>query len=247
MSQTVQRAIAILEFVSEAPRSLGEVAEHLDVHKSTALRLLQTLVDGGLVRRGEDGAYGVGYRLAGLAQVALDQFDLRAIAHPHLVALGKLTRHTVHFAALEDDRIVYVDKIDPVGAVRLYSQIGKPVRLHTAGAGKAVLAFLPADREAALLRDHEFERFTDTTITSAAAFQQELAEIRERGWAIDNGEFEDFVNCIAVPVRGATGAVFAAVSVTALKAQADLTDLQRLLPDLRHTADTISKELGCPS
>ncbi len=248
MSQTVQRAIDIIELTSAAPRTLAEVADHLGVHRSTALRLLHPLTEAGLTRRRQDGRYGVGYRLLGLAELAREQFDLPNMAHEHLVSLAQLSGHTVHLAALEGDDIVYVDKVDPVGAPRLYSQVGKPVILHTAGVSKAILSHQPQEVVAALTRRCEFKRFTESTITTPEAFLRQLQASRRRGWAADDGEMEDFVNCIAAPVRKATGEVFAAVSITALKARADLVRLEsELLSELLATTAAISKELGWKS
>lgn len=143
MSQTVRRAIDILEFIARRPRTQTEVGEHLGVHRSTALRILESLTEGGLARRLPDGRYAVGHRLAGLAHLALEQFGLKDVAGEHLRLLGERCGHTVHLAALEGERIVYVDKVDPVDGVRLYSQIGRPVTLHTAGVAKAILAHIP--------------------------------------------------------------------------------------------------------
>jgi DNA-binding IclR family transcriptional regulator len=240
----VQRAIDILEFVAEHPRSLGDVAGHLAVHRSTALRLLQTLGEGGLVRKTPDGRYAVGYRLAGLAQLAVRQFDLLAVAHPHLVALGEKTGHTIHLAALEGKNIIYIDKVEPASTVRLYSQIGRPVPLHTSAVSKSILASLPREQALALLDGCRFDVYTENTITSAAELLRELDEFAGRGWACDDGEFEDFVNCVAAPIHRETGAAVGAVSVTSLKALADLNSLVELVPDLLATASTISRELG---
>lgn len=244
MSQTVARAIEILELVSAQPRTQSEVAELLGVHRSTALRLLETLAESGLVRRGDHGRYAVGYRLAGLAHLAIDQFEVASLAHAHLAELSEISGHTVHLAVLERDRIVYADKIDPPRSIRLYSQIGHAVCLHTAGVSKAILAYCDDDVVDRLIAGHDFERHTDSTITSRAAFLNELGRVRERGYAADDGEFEDYVNCIAMPVRDHTGEVTAAVSVTSLKARADLEQLLLLLPALRNTTDTLSNELG---
>lgn len=245
MSQTVERAIDIIEFTSTAPRTLAEVAERLGVHRSTALRLLRTLTDGGLTRRREDGRYGVGYRLAGLAELAHDQFDLRNIAHGPLVTLAQSCRHTVHLAAIMDDDIVYVDKVDPEEGLRLYSQVGKPVRLHTSALGKAIVSQQPEDTREAFIERCEFERFTGSTITTPEAYRSELLIARAQGWAVDAGEMEDFLNCIAAPVRRSAGDVVAAVSITALNAKADLETLKSTnLPELLLTAASISKQLG---
>ncbi|WP_394431692.1 IclR family transcriptional regulator [Streptomyces sp. SGAir0957] len=245
MSQTVRRAIDILEFVARRPRTQTEVGEHLGVHRSTALRILESLTDGGLARRLPDGRYAVGHRLAGLAQLAREQFGIKDIAGAHLRGLGERCGHTVLLAALEGHQIVYVDKVDPVDGVRLYAEIGRPVPLHTAGVAKAILAFLPRERADALLAGCDFAPRTGTTLTDSVACRGVLDVTRARGWAVDDGEYEEYVNCVAVPVRDSGGDVVAAVSVTALKAKADLAALETgVLPDLAATAETISKELG---
>ncbi|WP_043262725.1 IclR family transcriptional regulator [Streptomyces sp. CT34] len=243
MSQSVERAIRILELLSEGPQHPAAVAEQFGVHRTTALRLLQDLCDGGLARRREDGTFAVGYRLAGLAQAALEQFDLRAIAHPFLVDLGRQLQLTVHIATLENGRVIYADKVEPQTGVRLYSQIGKPVLLHTSGVGKAILAYLRNEERELMLDGYRYQRFTDSTVTSAA-FRAQLEEVRARGWAEDDGEYEHFINCVAVPVRDGTGRVRSALSVTALKAQTDLAGLHGRLPVIRKTAQAVSRALG---
>lgn len=244
MSQSIQRAADILEFVSIQPRTPSEVAAHLKVHRSTALRMLQTLSDTGLARRRNDGLYGAGYRLTGLAHLAHEQFDLAAVAKPHLSALGQSCSHTIHLAELQGRSIVYVDKIEQPGMVRLYSQIGQPVVLHTSGVSKAILAHQPAAVVDSMLESCTFARYTDATITSPEAFHSELERVREQGWAVDGGEYEDYVNCIAMPLHDAGGAVFASVSITSLKARADLDELGKLAPQLEEVTTAISKEIG---
>lgn len=161
--QSVQRAIEIIEFVSERPRSQSEVADHIDV-RSTAQRLMETLIQGGLIRRSEQGLYSVGYRIVGLAHQAADQFSLANLAHPVLVKLGASCGHTIHLAELTGERILYADKIDPVRSVRLYSQIGQPVPFHTSGVAKAILVFQP---EAFV--DEVLKSYAATTIADARA------------------------------------------------------------------------------
>jgi DNA-binding IclR family transcriptional regulator len=244
MSQAVERAIEILEMLSLGPQHPLDVAAQLGIHRTTALRLIQDLCNGGLARKNDDGSFSVGIRLVGLAHAALEQFDLRAIAHRHLVELNSELGLTVHIATVVGDQIVYADKIEPRGTVRLYSEIGRPVRLHASGVGKAIVAFMPAAERTRLLYNYSFERFTSTTVTSPEKFVAHLAEIRSRGWSRDDGEFEPWVNCVGVPVRDSTGQVSSAISVTALRAQADLTQLERELPRIKQAATNISRDIG---
>ncbi|QTV80294.1 IclR family transcriptional regulator [Microbacterium sp. NIBRBAC000506063] len=244
MSQSIQRAVEVLEFLSTAPRTQSEVAMHLDTHRSTALRILQTLTDSGLTRRNPDGSYSIGYRFVGLAHVAEEQFDLPIVARPRMQELGHACGHTIHLAALEPTRIVYAYKVEPAGMVRLHSKIGQIVQLHTAGVAKAILAYQEAARVDDLFVGYRFERFTETTRTSREEYDRDLDAVRETGYAVDDGEHEDFVNCIATPIRDASGAVVAACSITALKAKAPLPTLKDMLPDLLHVTDGISRDLG---
>ncbi|GAA1818830.1 IclR family transcriptional regulator [Nesterenkonia flava] len=244
MSQSIHRAAHVLEHVSVRPRTQSEIAELLGVHRSTALRILQALTESGLTRRNADGSYSIGYRLAGLAAVAAEQFDLRAVARPVLTQLGQACGHTIHLAALEGSEVVYADKIEQPGTVRMYSQVGQRVRLHTSGVGKAILAYQDQEQVERMLADYEFDTFTETTLASREQLDAELVAIRERGWAQDDGEFEDYVNCVAMPIRDALGNVNGAVSITAIKAQADLTALQELLPRLEDVTRSISRSVG---
>jgi DNA-binding IclR family transcriptional regulator len=244
VTQAVERAISILEILSSGPQHPQLVAERIDVHRTTALRLIRDLVRDGLARRNEDGTFSVGYRLAGLAQAALEQFDLRAIAHPHLHGLCGELGVAVHIATVVNGSIVYADKIEPHGKVRLYSQIGKPVKIHASGVGKAVLAFMSPEERPVVLSGYTFERFTAATIVGQEAFAAELARIRRNGYSTDDGEYESFVNCIGYPVADATGRVRTAISVTAIKADRNLAALSAGLPQIRHTAETIAAELG---
>ncbi|QIZ37307.1 IclR family transcriptional regulator [Saccharopolyspora sp. ASAGF58] len=243
MSQTVARAIDIIGFVSRQHRSLGEIAEHLGVHKSTALRLLQTLEEGGFVRRVSEG-YGMGFQLIALGQLALDQVEARSLAHPVLQELSEQYGHTVHLGELVGHQIVYVDKIDGRGSVAMGSRIGLPALVHTAGVAKIITAYQVHDTRARILDGATFERYTPTTITDRADLEKDLDATRDRGWAEDNGEREDYINCIALPVFDARGKVTHGISITALRAVAPLEELRGHIDRFRAAAHRISKSLG---
>jgi DNA-binding IclR family transcriptional regulator len=246
VSQTVERAVAIIEQLSDRPTSLGEVADRLGVHKSTALRLLQTLERAGFARRGVDGRYAVGTRLIGIAHKALDSFDLREIARPHLTRLNESCGHTLHLASRIDDEIVYIDKYEGRTSVRMYSRIGKTASPHASGVGKAILAHLEPAQLDRVLGTIELVRYTAQTITGEERLRADLAAVRECGYARDNAEFEDVINCVAAPIRSSDGQVRSAISISAPKALASLAELELLVPDLTATAAAISRDYGWP-
>ncbi|NUT57865.1 MAG: IclR family transcriptional regulator, partial [Agromyces sp.] len=154
-----------------------------------------------------------------------------------------LTGNTVHLAALMDRSIVYVDKAEDESGVRMYSRIGKAVIPYCSGVGKAILANLDTAARDAVLDGVAWRRYTEHTIATRDALDRELAVVAARGWAVDDREFEPYVNCIAVPIRSPLGVV-GAVSVTAIRVVADLDRLKTFLPALRETAERISRELG---
>ncbi|MEU4896406.1 IclR family transcriptional regulator [Streptomyces sp. NPDC044780] len=244
MSQTVARAIDIIGFVSHQPRSLNDVAEHLGVHKSTALRLLQTLEEAGFVRKDAGGHYAMGFQLIAYGQLALDQVEARSLAHPVLQELAARYGHTVHLGELVGDRVVYIDKVDGKGTVAMGSRIGLQAQTHTAGVAKVITAYQDPAAQERILDQATFERYTDTTHTSRESLVADLRETRARGWAEDNGEHEGYINCVAVPVFDARGKVTHGISVTALAAVAPLAELRGHLDEFRSAAQQISTELG---
>jgi DNA-binding IclR family transcriptional regulator len=244
MLETVARAVAVIKYVGEKPRTLTEVAGHLGTHKSTALRLLQTLEQTGFARQNDTGRYTIGFELVAIAQNALEDVDLYTVAHPRLVALSKRLGYTLHLGHLVDHDVVYLDKVEGRGAVKMYSRVGTTAMLHTSGVAKAIIAYLDEPLLGEILARIDYKPYTSTTLTNPSAFVRELARTSERGWAEDNGEFEDFINCVAVPIRGAKGRVRAAISLTALRALAPLEVLRASVAEISDVAAEISHECG---
>jgi len=242
--QTVARAIEVLRFIAERPRTLTEVTQMLGLHKSTALRLLQTLEADGFARREDGGRYVVGFGVIPLAESAIDNLDVRTIVHPHLDRLSTEIGHTVHLAQLIDGEVVYVDKVEGRGTVAMGSRIGLPVELHTAAVAKVILAHLPEADRSRMIEGWDFRGYGPRTLTNAADYVSELRCTRERGWAEDDGEMEDYINCVALPVRDTTGRVTIGMSVTALRAVAPLEILREMVPRLRTVTEEVSADLG---
>jgi DNA-binding IclR family transcriptional regulator len=246
VAQSIRRAIDLVRRSAEHPLTLTEAAEVLGVHKSTALRILQTLENARFVRKTGAGTYVLGSGLIELSELALGSMDLRQFAATHLAQLQRHTGHTVHLAQLTGDEIIYIDKVDSPAfdAVKLPSRIGRAVSLHASAVGKTILAHLPPQERDRLLTHITYERFTDTTITDRHTLETELHQIHNQGWATDNGEHDAYVMCIAAPIHDSRGHVIAALSITAIEVIATLQQLQTQLPLLLETATLISKEIG---
>ncbi|MDS1271626.1 IclR family transcriptional regulator [Lipingzhangella sp. LS1_29] len=247
MSSSVERALHVLVELADGPITISEVARRLEVHRTTSLRLLRTLEDEHFVRRTADGRYRIGPRMVTLAHAALEGLDVRSAAGSHLRELGAACGHTVHLAGLEGGQVMYLDKVESRHAVRMYSRIGALAPLHATGVGKAILAAMSKQERSSLLGAEPFGRYTSNTRTTHAALESDLVQAAALGWVLDDYEHEEFIHCIAAPVRDASGGVTAAVSISAPGFVLDRPGLLSLVDDLTTTATRISEELGWDS
>ncbi|MGP4019549.1 IclR family transcriptional regulator [Saccharopolyspora sp. 5N708] len=244
MSQSLERGLIVLTALAAGPQTLDQLAQRLGVHKSTAMRLLRTLEAGRFVRREDVHHYRLGSALFDLAHQALEDLDVRGVARPHLVELGEISGHTVHLATLEDDQVVYIDKVDSKHPVRMYSRIGRRAPVHCTAVGKALVAELPSRQRRQFAQQLSYPELTANTIDSAERFLAELDRARVQGYAVDRGEHEDFIHCVGAPIRNHRGEVVAAMSLSVPKVLLDFDGLLRLVDDVLRAAGAVSAELG---
>lgn len=212
--QSVDRAMAILEMLaSEGDLGVTQIARELDVHKSTAFRLLAALEGRDLVEQNQDrGKYRLGRGLLRLAAATTARLDIIQESRPIARALALETGETVNVAVLSDGAALYLDQVAGSSALQPHNWVGQRIPLHATSNGKILLSGLSdadALREAGPLRF-----YTAHTITTAAGLTAELAEVRSRGWAIAIDEMEVGLTAIAGPVRDAQGDVMASMSVS---------------------------------
>lgn len=244
MSQSLDRGLSLVGALAEGVDTLDGLADRLGVHKSTVLRLLRTLETHHFVSRTDTRHYRLGSALFDLANRALEERDVRRVAAAALAALNASTGHTVHLATYEDGEVVYVDKYEGRHSVRMYSRIGKRAPLHCTAVGKVLVASFPAARRAEIASAIVYPKLTENTITTPEAYLTELDAVAAQGYALDDAEHEDFIHCIAAPVRGPGGTVLAAVSLSAPRVLLDRDGLLALLPELKAAAREASIRSG---
>lgn len=195
--------------------TFSEIVRSTSVPKSTAHRLLNELAGIGAVSYDSSSRiYSGGLLLARLGGHVTASYDIRGTVRPHLKKLHEETGHTATLGIRNGDHGVYIDKIENKDfGIRLHSEIGKAFPLHCTGIGKALLAQLSPGMLATAL-PKRLEEFTRDTITSKKQLRANLAEIRERGYALDDGEITRGFLCIAAPVFGPDGAAAGALSCT---------------------------------
>jgi IclR family acetate operon transcriptional repressor len=227
--QSLDRGLRILDALAEAdadPVRSGRgvpiqvLAAELDVHKTTALRLVQTLVACGYAMPSE-GRHG--YRLGPAMRRDLDLTfgtqRLKRFARPFLDELVDRTGECAHAAVADGGRALVIDDVETEQALRVVPGHGRHVPLHCTSAGKCLLAFDLAEFPASL------PQRTPRTITSADVLRTHLGEIRDRGYAVDDEENDPHTRCISAPVFGANGAAVGCIGIDA--------------PSVRLTADRI--------
>lgn len=187
--QVLSRAIAVLKACDQLGPglSLGDIAKHAGLPRSTVQRIVQSLADGGfLISDGRSKSIALGPDLLAMgADATVNVFE---IAHPFLKELAELTGETVDLARLSRDHMVFINQVPGAHRLRAVSAVGDVFPLHCTANGKAALAMLSESRLHRVLAGGRLGQFTHNTITNHAQLLREIATIRESGIAIDNEE-----------------------------------------------------------
>jgi IclR family transcriptional regulator, acetate operon repressor len=240
--QSLERAFLLLELMAEAEGevALSRLAERSGMPLSSIHRLVRTLVARGYVRQMPSRRYVLGPRLIHLGEKA--SRTLGAFARPHLSRLVDAVGETANLALLDGDHVVYVAQVPSRHSMRMFTEVGRRVHLHCTGVGKVLLAGLPEDEARALLARTGMPARTPRTVTDPEALLAELARVAADGCAVDDGEQEAGVRCVAVRVP--LDVPSAAVSVSGPEGRLPLDAVPRLVPKLRDAAAAIAVELA---
>lgn len=242
---SVERAIAILDALAQERGPLGtnELARRTGVNASTVSRLLGTLAAAGLVQQPEaGGAYRLGMRLVDMADAVLEGLDVRALARPRLEALEAGTGETATLSVPGEQAAVTVDFVPSRASIVSVAYVGRPSLPHATAAGKVMLAFGRGATET--LGDGPYEALTARTITSRAALEEEVAEVRRRGFAEAAGEREEGLNALAAPVLGRRGELVAIVGLQGPATRLTPARMRAARPALLEAAGGIAAALG---
>ena len=246
--RAVDRALRLLAVLSDGkPRNLTELSEAIGLSSSTTFRILATLAHNNYVERDrQSGDYRLGLACLELAQVYQVGSDIRQVALPELEKLRDDTKETVHLALLDRMEVVYVEKLNGLHVVQVMSsRVGGRLPAYCTGLGKVLLAHTSPS----LVRRH-FERaglvpYTPATIRDVDTLMAHLAEVRRQGYALDRGEHEAEVRCVAAPVFDTTNKVVAAISVAGPAGRMEPVEAQTgIIERTLAAARAISARLG---
>ncbi|MFI5036892.1 MAG: IclR family transcriptional regulator [Solirubrobacterales bacterium] len=250
-SQSLERGLAILGcFTPKRPvLGIADIADELGMSRSTTHRYVITLVALGYLEQGASRKYRLGLRVTDLGMSALNSTGLREHAHPYLDELRQRTSYSVSLGVLDDTDVLYVDRARSLrrgqGQNGLDLHPGSRLPAHSTAMGKLLLANLPEEDQRSVLASMKLSKRGPNTIASKKALREELDEVQEEGFAVNDEELAPGLFAIAAPVRNEAREVVAAVSLSAPSSAISLEELVDALgPHLVSTADRISARLG---
>jgi DNA-binding IclR family transcriptional regulator len=238
--QATRKTFAVVEALEQrGSAGVTELATHLGMNKSTVHNHLATLVEEGYAVRGDE-QYRLSLRFLELGGYIRSQMPLYKIAEPEVKELAEETGELANLAVEEEGELCYLLRAKGDSAVDLDTYAGMRTPMHSTALGKAILAHLPSDRVDGVLDRHGLEGETSTTITERSALSDELAEIREQGYALDREERLEGLRCVAAPITS-RDRVLGAISVSAPTSRMKPERFDGRVPELVQNAANVAE------
>lgn len=244
--QAVERSLDLLRLVVEAEQEIGlrELSQASRLPVATTHRLLKALTGRQFLRQNlANRRYMVGPAALELAARIGSSRNMAQLAEPYLQELVALCQESANLVAVDDTEVVYLGHADAPRTVRMFTQVGNRAPLHATGTGKVLLAYMDDAQRARVMGRLRLTRYTPRTITNRRQLETQLDEIRERGYALDEGEYEEGVHCIAVPIRDPKQRVVGALSVSGPSSRLSVARMVELGGRIRKVADRLSHSL----
>lgn len=222
-----------------------DVAAKLGVARSTAHRMLSTLVHSGFLRRFDaDKTYTAGHQLFDLANSIIGSVDIRAEITPVLNELVVKTGETAHFLVRERTEMIFVDVAEGTQVIRAAPRVGARLPAHVTSAGKVLLALLPKEEFDTLYpTDYRFDAGTESAIHDRQTLKSELQRVAEQGWAINESESEPGLKAVSVPVSDSRNLTAGAISISGPAARIE-ANLDKIIDTLTTTVINFEQRYG---
>ncbi|WP_238861355.1 IclR family transcriptional regulator [Clostridium sp. YIM B02569] len=250
--QSVERALDILDCLAEYPKGCGiaELSKILGLSKSTIHRIITTLKYKEYVtQNAENDKYQLGIKLLNLSSSITNSMDLINVARPHIYDFANKFDEVIHLCIPDESftNIIYVDKVSSENTSRniiMSSSIGKKAPIYCTASGKLILSQYSDDKIRELLKDTEFIKYAENTITDINVLIEEIHVIRKNLYALDNIEYDTGVICIAVPIFDRTNKIIAATSLSSVTLFNTMDDLLKYKEEFMNVAKNISRLMG---
>ncbi len=246
LNRTAQRTVEILKLVSKNPEgiTLDEICEKLKLPKTSAYDIVTTLAEMGMVKvdKGARQRYTIGLMAYRIGIRYTNNLDFIGVIEPEVRAFAKEVGKTVFFGVQSDYEVVYICKAEPENPIITTATVGTKNPMYCTSLGKAILAYSDEETCSQILGRLHFSKKTEKTILNRELLSAELDKVREKGYALDERELEDHMECVGSPVFGADGSVLGAISVSSLYKPTE--DYESLGQTVAKKAAELSKMLG---
>ncbi|WP_127579346.1 IclR family transcriptional regulator [Paenibacillus koleovorans] len=239
----LDKAIAILNALTEEELTIGDLHGRLNLPKTTTFVILNTLEQYQIIGKTADGKYRLGPGVMRWSNRYLNSMDLVQLARPHLQRLVETTPYTAHLAVLVNQQPVYCDKVEGSGFVRFATSVGQSQPLYRSSVGKALASGM-SDEDIVRALPEQLTGYTTKSIRSVEQFMEEVRFVREHGFSLEDEEFEEGIRCIGAPIRDVSGSIVASMSITALSKDLPAVKFMTIGEKVKATAQRISVDLG---
>lgn len=244
--QVADRLFQAVELLAEnGGIGLAQFSKELGLNKSTAHRILSSLIHMDYVRQNADtGEYALTFKLVGIANKIVSMSEISSCARPFLEALMEKARETVHLVEIDKTEAVYIDKVESVSnSIRMVSKIGSRIPLYCSGVGKAIAATWEDEKIRQMWDESRIQSMTAHTITDFSLFMDKIRQIQKDGYATDDEENEEGVRCVAVALQGAKKEAEYAISISAPVSRMSNERIMKLSSYILQTKSELEKAL----
>lgn len=244
--QVLDRSLKLLELVAEADGAvLTDLADRSAMAPSTVHRLLTSLAQHGMVAHDDEtGAWTIGVKAFEIGTAYLRFRKLGTISRPFLKQLMEASGETANIAIEEDGDVVFISQAESHAPMRAFFRPGRRGPIHASGIGKAILSTWADSQIEALLGERSLQHFTDKTRDTLPVLLTDMAEIRSRGWSIDDEEHTLGMRCVAAPIFDEYGEAIAGISISGPAVRLPDERVAALGPVVRAAAEELTKAMG---
>ncbi len=225
--------------------TLEEIEEKLNIYSYQIEKIIDILVKRGYIQYNrKKKTFSLGIKNFEVGHSYITHIEIRKQAKPYLQKLGEFVGENVYLAVRSGWEIVYIDAYEVDKPVIVKSRVGKLLPMYASASGKVHLAFMEKDELEEFFKDVELKPFTPKTITDPEQLKKHLEEIRKKGYAIDDEEWEKEVRCLSVPVRDYTCKVAAAITLSAPSYRLSFEKIESIKDKFMESAAELSEKLG---
>lgn len=246
MSQSLERGLkALLFLASRKSTGVTELAEELQVNKSTAFRILEELQKHNMAEQNKaTSKYKLGPAILKLSEQLNKSLNIISVAKPYMVRLMDITGESVHLCTLANDSAVIIEQIMANSRLSVNAKIGSKEPLYSSSVGKCLLAFGNEEAREKMLSGIVYEKFTEKTIATEEKLREELLTIKNNGYALDDGELSEEIKCLAAPVFNHLGEAIYSLGLSAPASRMTAEKILTTAEHIKNTAMKISQHMG---